>query len=403
VAGVPKNILIFSDGTGQAGGIPGVVPSNVYKLYRACPVIPGVQETFYDPGLGSPPDGVHWRRWRLIYNMISQATGLGISWNIVDCYDALIKMYEPGDRIYLFGFSRGAYTVRSLGGMLALCGIPTRSGRGHDPRTDHRARRRLAWRALRWVYQTYGSSDAKRRKRTDRAAKYRARYASHVVAPYFIGVWDTVRSLGLPGISRFIPWRHAFHDATLHPDVQHARHALALDENRAMFLPELWEELEADHATGRIKQVWFPGVHSDVGGGYPERELSDLTLAWMITQATKIPNPVIVDATLLSLSPSHRGMQHDGRFGLGVLWVKGTRVHLRPEPVECEDHVERRFLEPSVPSVRGQGLYRPIPLAQHPAFVKYYDAIAAEHRGRWQRLSSLVTIRSRIEPPVARR
>jgi hypothetical protein len=87
---------------------------------------------------------------------------------------------------------------------------------------------------------------------------------------------------------------------------------------------------------------------------------------------------------------------------LGVLWVKGTRVHLRPEPVECEDHVERRFLEPSVPSVRGEGLYRPIPLAQHPAFVKYYDAIAAEHRGRWQRLSSLVTIRGRIEPPVAR-
>ena len=399
---MPKNILIFSDGTGQAGGIPGVVPSNVYKLYRACPVIPGVQETFYDPGLGSPPDGAHWRRWRLIYNMISQATGLGISWNIVDCYDALIKMYVPGDRIYLLGFSRGAYTVRSLGGMLALCGIPTRSGRGHDPRADRRARRRLAWRALRWVYQTYGSSDAKRRKRADRAAQYRARYASHVVAPYWIGVWDTVRSLGLPGISRFIPWRHAFHDATLHPDVQHARHALALDENRAMFLPELWEELEADRATGRIKQVWFPGVHSDVGGGYPESELSDLTLAWMITQATKVPNPVIVDATHLSLSPSHRGMQHDGRYGLGVLWVKGTRVHLRPEPVECEDHVERRFLEPSVPSVRGEGLYRPIPLAQHPAFVKYYDAIAAEHRGRWQRLSSLVTIRGRIEPPVAR-
>jgi uncharacterized protein (DUF2235 family) len=373
VACVPKNILIFSDGTGQAGGIPGVVPSNIYKLYRACAVIPGVQETFYDPGLGSPPDGARWRHWRLIYNVISQATGLGISWNIVDCYDALIKMYEPGDRIYLFGFSRGAYTVRSLGGMLALCGIPTRSGRGHDPRADRRARRRLSWRALRWVYQIYGSSDARRRKRADRAAQYRARYASHVVAPYFIGVWDTVRSLGLPGISRFIPWRHAFHDATLHPDVQHARHALALDENRAMFLPELWEELEADRATGRIKQVWFPGVHSDVGGGYPERELSDLTLAWMITQATKVPNPVIVDATRLSLSPSHRGMQHDGRYGLGVLWVKGTRVHLRPEPVECEDHVERRFLEPSVPSVRGEGLYRPIPLAQHPDFVKYYQ------------------------------
>jgi uncharacterized protein (DUF2235 family) len=399
---MPKNIVIFSDGTGQAGGIPGLVPSNVYKLYRACPVTPGVQETFYDPGLGSPPDGARWRRWRQIYNLVSQATGLGISWNIVDCYDALIRMYEPGDRIYLFGFSRGAYTVRSLGGMLALCGIPTRSGRGHDPRVDRRARRRLAWRALRWVYQTYGSSDEKRRKRAERAVQYRARYASHVATPYFIGVWDTVRALGLPGISRFIPWRHAFHDATLHPDVQHARHALALDENRSTFLPELWEELEADRAADRIKQVWFPGVHSDVGGGYPENELSDLTLAWMIAEATKIPNPVIVDATRLSLSPSHRGMQHDGRIGLGVLWVKGTRVHLRPEPVECEDHVERRFLEPSVPSVRGEGPYRPIPLARHPNFMKYYEVIADQNPGRWQRLGTLLTIRSKVAPPVGR-
>jgi len=399
---MPKNILIFSDGTGQAGGIPGVLPSNVYKLYRACPVIPGIQETFYDPGLGSPSDGAHWRRWRQIYNVISQATGLGISWNIVDCYDALIKMYEPGDRIYLFGFSRGAYTVRSLGGMLALCGIPTRTGRGRDPRVDRRARRRLAWRALRWVYQTYGSSDEKRRKRAERGAQYRARYASHVATPYFVGVWDTVRALGLPGISRFIPWRHAFHDATLHPDVQHARHALALDENRATFLPELWEELEADRTSGRIKQVWFPGVHSDVGGGYPENELSDLTLAWMIAQATKVSNPVIVDATRLSLSPSHRGMQHDSRIGWGVLWLKGTRVHLRPEPVECEDHVERRFLEPSVPSVRGLGPYRPIPLARHPNFMKYYEVIADKNPGRWQRLGTLLTIRSKVAPPVER-
>jgi hypothetical protein len=72
---LPKNIVIFSDGTGQAGGIPGLVPSNVYKLLLACPVIPSVQETFYDPGLGSPPDGARWRRWRQIYNLVSQATG----------------------------------------------------------------------------------------------------------------------------------------------------------------------------------------------------------------------------------------------------------------------------------------------------------------------------------------
>jgi uncharacterized protein (DUF2235 family) len=399
---LPKNIVIFSDGTGQAGGIPGLVPSNVYKLFRACPSVPGVQETFYDPGLGSPSDGAHWRRWRQIYNLVSQATGLGISWNIADCYDALIRMYEPGDRIYLFGFSRGAYTVRSLAGMLAMCGIPTRSGHGHDPRTDRRARRRLVWRALHWVYQTYGRSDFKKRLRASRAVRYREQHASLDAAPHFIGVWDTVRALGLPGVSRFVPWRHAFHDATLHRDVSYARHALALDEDRATFWPELWDELESDRASGRIKQVWFPGVHSDIGGGYPENELSDLALEWMIAEVTAIADPLLVDSTRLDLRPSHKGMQHDGRMGWGALWVKGTRQHLRPEPVQCEAHVERRFLEPKVPSVRGEGPYRPVPLAQHPEFMKYYEAITAERRGRLQRLSLLVSSRWKVAPPVGR-
>jgi len=397
---LPKNIVIFSDGTGQAGGIPGQAPTNVYKLYRACPVVPGVQETFYDPGLGSPPDGTRWRRWRRIYNVVSQATGLGISWNIVDCYDALIRMYEPGDQIYLFGFSRGAYTVRSLGGLLSLCGIPTRSGRGRDPRLDRRARRRLAWRAVRWVYQTYGASERKKRLRAERAARYRQRHASHAAVPYFIGVWDTVRALGLPGVTRFVTWRHAFHDATLHQDVPHARHALALDEDRAMFLPELWEETDADRAAGRIRQVWFSGAHSDIGGGYPESELADLTLAWMVEQATALPDPVLVSLSSLSLRPSHRGLLHDSRVGWGALWLKGTRVHLRPEPVQCEDHVERRFLEQTVPSVRGQAPYRPVPLASHPAFVKYYEIVAAARPRRWQRLGELMTSRSKVVPPV---
>ena len=94
-------------------------------------------------------------------------------------------------------------------------------------------------------------------------------------------------------------------------------------------------------------------------------------------------------------------MLHDARMGLGALWVKGTREHLRPEPVQCEDHVERRFLEPSVPSVRGEGPYRPIPLARHPAFVKYYEVIAAQHQGRWQRLGMLAS-RWKVAPPVGR-
>ena len=128
-----KNIIVFSDGTGQAGGITfDEVRTNVYKLYRACRVGPDTtidpseQVSFYDPGLGSPADGsrikIQWAR--KIYNLASMATGLGITANIIDCYAALIRLYRDGDRVFLIGFSRGAYTVRSLAGVMSLCGIP---------------------------------------------------------------------------------------------------------------------------------------------------------------------------------------------------------------------------------------------------------------------------------------
>jgi len=400
---MPKNIVIFSDGTGQAGGIPGVAPTNVYRLFLACPVVAGVQETFYDPGLGSQTAGSRWRHWRAIYNLASRATGLGISWNIADCYDALIRMYEPGDRIYLFGFSRGAYTVRSLGGLLSLCGIPRRSAKGLDPRTHRRVRRRLVRRALRWVYQTYGRSAEQRQLREERARRYRESHESYDAVPYFIGVWDTVRALGLPGVTRLVPWRHAFHDASLNPRVPYARQALALDEDRAIFLPELWDEVDADQLSGRIKQLWFPGVHSDVGGGYEQRELADLALDWMATEATAVPEPLLVDRSRLDLRPSHRGMQHDARIGWGVLWVKGTRERLRLARLHCETRVGQRFLEPKVPTVRGEYPYRPLVLARHPDFEKYYEElVAARPQGRFQRWAELMPSRRKLAPPIER-
>ena len=129
-----KNILIFSDGTGQAGGL--LVDenrSNVYKLYRGTRVGPDSmidpqhQLAFYDPGLGSNVDGSQIKIGfaRKVYNLISQGTGLGITRNIIDCYAAILSLWRPGDRIFLIGFSRGAYTVRCVGGVLAVCGVPT--------------------------------------------------------------------------------------------------------------------------------------------------------------------------------------------------------------------------------------------------------------------------------------
>src|SRR5262249_42467374 len=158
----PRNILIFSDGTGQAGGLfPDERRSNIYKLYRATrcgpdsTIDPSTQVAFYDPGLGSPTDDdrikIGWIRWGR--NPVSQATGLGITKNIIDCYAEIVHQWRPGDRIYLFGFSRGAYTVRCVGGVLGLCGIPTHMEDGSPLRRDPKSIRATAEEAVKRVYQ----------------------------------------------------------------------------------------------------------------------------------------------------------------------------------------------------------------------------------------------------------
>ena len=218
-----RNILIFSDGTGQAGGlVPDEPRSNVYKLFRATRcgpdtnIDPDKQLAFYDPGLGSKSSGgeikLSWLRW--LYNILSSATGLGITLNVIDCYAALIQLWRPGDRIFLFGFSRGAYTVRCLGGVLGLCGIPTTMAGGEALLRDDATVRKIATEAVRRVYRHgSGASDdptPKREKRKERLGEqrrklgeqFRKKYNSEGpnganVVPHFIGVWDTVAAVGL--------------------------------------------------------------------------------------------------------------------------------------------------------------------------------------------------------------
>ena len=210
-----KNILIFSDGTGQAGGyMPDEARTNVYKLFRAtrvCPdtcIDPKLQIAFYDGGLGSRAsgEGIKIKRWRRLYNLLGKMTGLGITQNIIDCYAAIIRVWQPGDRIYLFGFSRGAYTVRCVAGVLKYCGVPTaidRNGQALPLQRDLRSARRIATEAVKHVYQ-YGSSikgDPYQAERAQRAVRFRGKYFagdSRVsnTAPYFIGAWDTIATLG---------------------------------------------------------------------------------------------------------------------------------------------------------------------------------------------------------------
>lgn len=232
-----KNVVIFSDGTGNSSGIYlDENRTNIYKLYRATRVgptsaiDPAGQVAFYDPGVGtSPPNAGALRHWSArTADLIGKVTGLGLTDNVVECYAALIRLWEPGDRIYLFGFSRGAYTVRLLGGVISHCGIPTAPRDDPAFRRDPKTALKIAREAVTKVYQhTYSVPKSQRTEKDERlleqravlAADFREKYGSEVdshtklppearerrnrgpnAAPHFIGVFDTVSSLEIGSV-----------------------------------------------------------------------------------------------------------------------------------------------------------------------------------------------------------
>jgi hypothetical protein len=221
---MPKNILIFSDGTGQAGGLrPDQRLSNVYKLYRATrigpdsAIDPARQIAFYDPGLGSaeiPSPGLL-QFATVIRKYLSSALGVGLTRNVADCYEHILKVYEPGDRIFLFGFSRGAYTVRSVAGVLNLCGVPVKDAEGKPIPRAGRALRQIADEAVHEIYEHGAGRDRAtfEPEREEKARRFRVKYGTEDeesgqnqrgnAPPYFIGVFDTVAALGAAGIKRF--------------------------------------------------------------------------------------------------------------------------------------------------------------------------------------------------------
>lgn len=208
---MPKNIVIFSDGTGQRGGVSfDERRSNIYKLFRATrcgpdsSINPDEQITYYDPGLGSVPEGTGLlgSLYRKVHNFVSKATGLGITTNIIDCYAEIIRLYEAGDRVYLFGFSRGAYTVRCLAAVLCQCGVPLHMKDGTPLLRNDSSLNYIATEAVRKVYQHVSSprDSAYLEQRKLLAARFRKRYGSDQndasnAYPYFIGVFDTVASI----------------------------------------------------------------------------------------------------------------------------------------------------------------------------------------------------------------
>lgn len=261
---VHKRLVVCLDGTWNTPDA-GTNPTNVVKIMRAIrhadPDQPGVKQiTFYDKGVGTggPIDRIR-----------GGAFGRGLGDNVKDGYRFLANNHEPGDEIYVFGFSRGAFTARSLAGFIGVCGLLDKGSLEDLP---------AAW-AL------YRTPKAKR----DPAAVTTIRAMGDTdVRITCVGVWDTVGALGVP-VER-LKWmnrsEYSFHDTTLGATTGVALHAIAIDEKRGPFAPTLWQT--PDHDTPQVvEQVWFPGVHSNIGGSYPDARLSDLTLLWMIQRVRK--------------------------------------------------------------------------------------------------------------------
>ncbi|MEN3950770.1 DUF2235 domain-containing protein [Iodidimonas sp. SYSU 1G8] len=298
-----KNIVIFSDGTGQEGGSG--VNTNVYKLFNMVLDRSPQQTAFYDKGLGTGS-----RR------LLAQATGYGISRNIIDCYRFLFENYQAGDQIFLFGFSRGATTVRSLSGMIHLFGMLPQS----RPELIDTA------------YDIYKIED--RDRRVAAAEKFIARNHTMWVRIKFLGVWDTVAALGVPigplnAVVNAMPWfRHKFHDLKLSRSVENAYQALAIDEERETFHPVLWDPQIEPYQT--MRQVWFCGAHTDVGGGYAEPGLSDIALQWMVDNAVR-HGLLLYPNHRVTLDPRPDGMLHDS-MASGV--ARFFRRKVRSWPVQ---------------------------------------------------------------------
>jgi len=203
-----KNIVVYSDGTGQDGGVrPEQRVSNVYKLYRAShispdsPIDPKEQVVFYDPGLGTDIGATALSApVRFVQKLLGSVTGRGITTNIADCYAFIINHYRHGDRIFLIGFSRGAYTVRCIANLLMLCGVPTKTPSGPLMRF-RKAVNDIAEEAVNVVYE-HGAGHPRAQyaaEREELARRFREKYGSDGevnsnAAPYFIGVFDTVAS-----------------------------------------------------------------------------------------------------------------------------------------------------------------------------------------------------------------
>ncbi|MCX6303937.1 MAG: DUF2235 domain-containing protein [Bacteroidetes bacterium] len=285
-----KRIAIFCDGTWNT---PDKMENgkscqtNVVKMANALSNRSAdgtVQKLYYDLGIGAEGN--------LLKKVFDGATGTGISENILQAYLFLMNNYELGDELFLFGFSRGAFTVRSLSGLIRNSGILRVANAGQIGK----------------AYELYRSRHPTYHPKSEEATLFRKTYAvEESTRIKFIGVWDTVGALGNPLLAHDIfNGRNEFHDTELSSKIENAFHALAIDEKRKNFGATLWHQ-QKDTRGQRLEQVWFAGVHSDVGGGYPETALSDISMQWMLEKAGSCQ----LSFEPVAMHPDPLGLKHE--------------------------------------------------------------------------------------------
>jgi uncharacterized protein (DUF2235 family) len=321
---VPKNVVVCCDGTANE-----FAPdrTNVVKLYFTLTRDPLRQVAYYHPGLGTmEPPGALTRSTRTATRILGMAFGYGLEADIRDAYVFLMNNFEEGDRVFLFGFSRGAYTVRAVASLLRMYGLIPR---GNESLVPYAIRMLMAIHNIR---SNRGEPSTEGKDYFKLADDFKSTFSAHVCKPWFVGVWDTVSSVGWYENPLHLPY------TADNSDIEIGRHAVAIDERRAFFRPNLWRPRNPPPLGGPrdLKQVWFPGVHCDVGGGYPESEsgLSKIALEWMLKEASDAG--LLVDSAQMALmlgesgggyvAPDPDAAMHESLRGLWwlaeVLWKR---------------------------------------------------------------------------------
>lgn len=316
-----KRLIVCCDGTWQGPDelmFGESTPTNVVKLAVRIAKMDGLQPQiiWYDQGVGTG---------NILDRALGGLSGVGLDENLNEAYRFLVANYVPGDELFLFGFSRGAYTVRSLAGMIRKCGIVRRD-------------KILSYLEAVKLYRNEDHPDdhVPARFRSDSSVT-----GTDPIPIQCIGVWDTVGALGIPlrRLSKYTREKYQFHDTALSRTVKYAYHALAIDEYREPFTPTLWTSAPGPEQT--LEQVWFSGSHTDVGGGPGSRGLPEISLQWMIDKARTaglVFDDVVLGACPLTPDPT----APMNRYERSRLWIPLRRervlgVSSRTDPDEALD------------------------------------------------------------------